>query len=42
MGAGVDAGFEAADGAGDEFGAAPEDGDDALLSMLAIVDLDIV
>lgn len=30
VGAGVDAGFEAAHGAGDEFGAGPEDGDDAL------------
>lgn len=29
VGAGVDAGFEAADGAGDEFGAGPEEGDDA-------------
>lgn len=36
VGAGVDAGFEAADGAGDEFGAAPEEGDDALKTLIII------
>lgn len=36
VGPGVDAGLEAADGAGDEFGAGPEDGDDALGCLVVI------